>query len=123
MDTSYEIFKNDPSGVIWVESVGNPGKITERLKYLNAANPGEYFAYDLCQARIIARSSDEEPDMNHAYDLFKEGGHGERIWVETVVGLDHLQKRMLTLSSAAPGTYLIYDPTEAQFVEPFKKSA
>lgn len=41
----------------------------------------------------------------------------------TVIGLSHLEKRLLKLSSSTPGTYSIYDPTEQQFVQPFKKSA
>jgi hypothetical protein len=64
--TSCEIFKNDPAGAIWVETVRDPNTITERLKYLAEANSSEYFAYDLWNAKIIARSSAEEPDMSRA---------------------------------------------------------
>ena len=60
--------------------------------------------------------------MNRAYDLFKDDEAGKPSWVETVVGLDQLKKRLMKLSAVKPGKYLVYDPTEAKFVEPFTKS-
>ena len=61
--------------------------------------------------------------MTRSYDLFKEDEIGTPIWVETVIGLHDLKKRLMKLTALKPGRYRIYDPTEAQFVEPFKKSA
>ena len=61
--------------------------------------------------------------MRRAYDLFKDDKDGKPIWIETVIGLDQLKKRLMKLIALKPAQYLIYDPTEAQFVEPFKKSA
>ena len=57
------------------------------------------------------------------YDLFKQNEAGQAVFVETVVGLNGLKKRLMKLSSLKPGTYVIYDPTEGKFIEPFKKSA
>jgi len=61
--------------------------------------------------------------MSNAYDLFIENRAGEKAWVETVIGLHNLKKRLRNLSSISPGTYVIYDPTQATFIEPFKKSS
>jgi hypothetical protein len=61
--------------------------------------------------------------MSKSYDLFKEDEGGRRIFVETVIGLGQMKKLLVKLSVLNPRKYLIYDPTEAQFVEPFKKSA
>jgi hypothetical protein len=123
MDTSYEIFRDDPLGAVWVESVRDPDRITERLKHLSKANPGTYFAYDIGAAKIVARLCTGAAEGKNAYDLFKEEDNGERIWVETIVGLQNLKKRLKALSAMKPGTYLIYDPTEARFIKPFRKSA
>jgi hypothetical protein len=61
--------------------------------------------------------------MGDAYDLFRQNDNGEPVWVETVVSLPNLKKRLMKLSSTKPGIYLVYDPTEGKFIEPFKKSA
>ena len=62
--------------------------------------------------------------MVESYDLFKKDQNGDPIWVETVQGdLDQVKQRLSRLSSAKPGTYLIYDYQHSRFVEPFKKSA
>jgi hypothetical protein len=61
--------------------------------------------------------------MNKAYDLYKEDGSGTRVWVETVIGMHRLKQRLMKLTSLKPGRYSIYDPTQAQFVEPFKHPA
>ena len=61
--------------------------------------------------------------MSRAYNLFKEDENGAPIWVETVIGLDHVKERLEELARSQPGKYLIFNPTDAKFVEPFKKSA
>jgi hypothetical protein len=60
--------------------------------------------------------------MADTYDLFRKDEKDNSIWVETVIGLNQLKKRLKKLSSLKPGNYLIYDPTEAKFVEPFMES-
>ena len=63
-------------------------------------------------------------DRDKAYDLYKrDDEEGKNIWIETVIGLDDLKQRLEKLSSLKPGTYLVYDPTQAQFIEPFGESA
>ena len=61
--------------------------------------------------------------MSQAYDLYNENENGNRIFVETVIGLNQLKKLLIRLTASQPGKYLIYDPTRARFVEPFTKSA
>jgi hypothetical protein len=61
--------------------------------------------------------------MGDTYDLFKQDENGEPVWIETVVSLNNLKKRLMKLSSLKPGTYMVYDPTEREFIEPFKRSA
>jgi hypothetical protein len=64
-----------------------------------------------------------EMNMAKTYELFKDDESGKRSWVETVVGPDQLKKRLMKLTALKPATYLVYDPVEAKFVEPFTKSA
>ena len=144
MDVTYEIFKEQPEGPIWVEAVAGLQNINQRLVFLNETSPGEYFAYDSPEARVVAQiSSAPEPDssgnnakrkaiertitvvvtrkqMGDSYDLFKQNDVGEPDFVETVVCLKDLEKRLMEFSSFKPGTYLVYDPTSAKFIEPFK---
>ena len=61
--------------------------------------------------------------MGETYDLFRQNENGDPIWVETIVSLKSLKKRLMKLSSLKPGAYLVYDPTERKFNEPFKRSA
>jgi hypothetical protein len=61
--------------------------------------------------------------MQQAYDLFKQDGEKTPVWIETVIGVNNLKKRLMKLSSIKPGNYLVYDPTKAVFIEPFSKSA
>ena len=61
--------------------------------------------------------------MGDTFDVFRKDEGGAPIFVETVVGVHQLKKRLMKLSSLKPATYLVYDPTEAKFVEPFRKSA
>jgi hypothetical protein len=70
-----------------------------------------------------SRFTNQEANMSKSYDLFAEDEGGGRVFVETVIGLDRMKKTLLKLTALKPAKYLIYDPAESQFVEPFKKSA
>jgi hypothetical protein len=61
--------------------------------------------------------------MDRAFDLFSEDENGKPIFLVTAIGLDQVEDLLTKLTAARPGKYQIYDPTEAQFVVPFKKSA
>lgn len=61
--------------------------------------------------------------MSDAYDIFRKDGNGDPVWIETIVGRHQVKKRLMKLSSLKPGNYLVYDPTEQRFIEPFEKSA
>jgi hypothetical protein len=49
---SYDIFKDQPEGPIWVEAVNALSNVVERLRILNEQSPGHYFAYDVSAGRI-----------------------------------------------------------------------
>jgi hypothetical protein len=103
MGTSYEIFKNDPAGPTWVETISDLDKVTDRLKLLSDLNSCEYFAYDLWEAKIVARSPAAELSTTHAYDVFRRDKNGKRTWVETIIGLNDVEKHLLKLASTKPG--------------------
>lgn len=70
MDTTYDIFKTFHDAPIWVESVTGLEQTKKRLSSLNEASPGDYFAYDVHEARIVAELSREPKpnvDGNHRY--------------------------------------------------------
>jgi hypothetical protein len=62
-----------------------------------------------------------EPEAT--YDIFRKTSPQDATWVETVTGLEHAKKRLIKLASTSPGAYLLYDPRNAQFIEPFAESA
>ena len=59
------------------------------------------------------------------YDIFWKDSAGNPIWLETVSGLDRAKKRLISLRSATPGDYMIFDPASSSFLETIaqKKSA
>lgn len=57
------------------------------------------------------------------YDIFRKTSDQAATWVESVTGLEQAKKRMLRLASTTPGAYLLYDPRQAAFIEPFADSA
>jgi hypothetical protein len=61
--------------------------------------------------------------MGDAYDILMKDNNDDPVWVETVIGLHQVKKRLMKLSALKPANYLVYDPTEQRFIEPFRKSA
>ena len=57
------------------------------------------------------------------FDIFRKTSDKDAEWVEEVQGLWQLKKRLITLNSTVPGTYLVFDSTADKFVEPFAKCA
>ncbi|MGH9699977.1 MAG: hypothetical protein ACRD5R_05605 [Candidatus Acidiferrales bacterium] len=55
--------------------------------------------------------------MDLTYDIFKRLPDSTPLWVEAVVGLEEAAKRVESLSDAAGGAYLMYDPRIASFVD------
>jgi hypothetical protein len=45
MQSIFDIFRRFPSGPLWIESVEDLSAAKERLAYLAASTPGEYFIY------------------------------------------------------------------------------
>ena len=60
--------------------------------------------------------------MSQAYDLYKEDESGKRIFVETVIGLDQVEERLMTLAASKPGKYSVWNPAELRFVDLPKKA-
>jgi hypothetical protein len=67
MDTTYEIFKKVRSAPLWVESVTGLQQTKQRLTSLNQSSPGDYFAYDVHEARIVAELSAQEGQIENSY--------------------------------------------------------
>ena len=61
--------------------------------------------------------------MSGTYLIFKRDDTEALCFVEVVEGLEFVRKRLMQLTESQPGSYLVYDPTNARFEEPFKKSA
>jgi len=61
--------------------------------------------------------------MENEHDVFRQSESGDKVLVETVIGLDKTKALLEVLSSFKPGKYLIYDALQEKFIEPFKASA
>jgi hypothetical protein len=57
MDRTYEIFRDDPQGPLWLESVEGLDRAAKRLANISELKPGTYFAYDPRESRIVAKLS------------------------------------------------------------------
>jgi hypothetical protein len=60
MDSTYEIFKEEPQGPIWMETVVGLERASERLAALCKQKPATYFAYDAHKSQIVAKVSAEQ---------------------------------------------------------------
>ena len=58
--------------------------------------------------------------MSKTYILFQIDEDGTIVAVDKAIGLRQVKKRLMNLTALNRRQYLIYDPTEAKFVEPFK---
>jgi hypothetical protein len=61
--------------------------------------------------------------MDTTYDIFRKLSGEDAVWVETVENLQQAKKRLIALATSTPGAYLIFDPREHKFIEPFANSA
>jgi hypothetical protein len=59
MDPTYEIFRDDPRGPLWIESVMGLEQAAKRLVAIYKLKPATYFAYDARESRIVAKLSYE----------------------------------------------------------------
>lgn len=57
MGEIYDIFERCAAGAVWVESFVGLQGIAERLVHLNAERPGDYFAYSVHDAKVVAELS------------------------------------------------------------------
>lgn len=58
-----------------------------------------------------------------AYNIFRKTSDTPLAWVEAAGNLDEAKKRLISLASAEPGDYFIWDPVGHKFIEPLPKSA
>jgi hypothetical protein len=61
--------------------------------------------------------------VSKIYYIFQTDEDGTIVAVDKVIGLNQVNERLTKFTPLRPGKYLIYDPTESRFVEPFEKSA
>ncbi|HEX4002933.1 MAG TPA: hypothetical protein VHX36_09800 [Candidatus Acidoferrales bacterium] len=59
MDPTYEIFRDDSRGPLWIESVVGLAGVTDRLVAICRQTPASYFAFDTRESRIVAKISVE----------------------------------------------------------------
>ena len=57
------------------------------------------------------------------FDIFKRTSDKDAVWIEEVRGRWQLKKRLISLNSTVPGTYLVFDATADEFIEPFAECA
>jgi hypothetical protein len=57
------------------------------------------------------------------FDIFRRTSDKDAVWVEEVQGLRQVKKRLMSLKSTVPGTYLVFDATSDKFIEPFAECA
>ncbi len=51
-----------------------------------------------------------------SYDIFRRNGTGNPVWVEAVADLDTAKGRIIELSAAAPGQYVVFNQRSGQMV-------
>jgi hypothetical protein len=51
------------------------------------------------------------------YDIFKKTSNKDAVWLEAVQGLQEAKKRLLHHISTSTGEYLVFDATEAKFID------
>jgi hypothetical protein len=60
--------------------------------------------------------------MNLKYDIFKEIDNSV-VWVEAVEDIVAAKKRLINLSSTAPGDYKLWDSSRQEFINPMDECA
>jgi pyridoxine/pyridoxamine 5'-phosphate oxidase len=73
MDTTFEIFRDDPQGPLWIESVVGLERAAQRLANIYKLEPATYFAYDPRESRIVAKLSYESKAIGPTDSLRRKG--------------------------------------------------
>ena len=55
--------------------------------------------------------------IDRAYDIFKKTSSKDAVWLEAVQGLQQAKKCLLHYRSTSTGEYLVFDATEAKFID------
>ena len=56
-------------------------------------------------------------DTDRTYDIFKKTSGKDAVWLEAAQGLQQAKKRLLHYTSTSTGEYLVFDATEAKFID------
>jgi hypothetical protein len=56
-------------------------------------------------------------DIDRTYDIFKKTSNKDGVWLEAVHGLQQAKKRLLHYRSTSTGEYLVFDATDAKFID------
>jgi len=57
------------------------------------------------------------------YDIFRKRFDGSCEWVEAAEDIHQAKKRLISLASAEPANYLIWDSSLQRFIRPFEECA
>ena len=55
--------------------------------------------------------------VDRTYDIFKKTSIKDAVWLEAVQGLPQAKKRLLHYRSTSTAEYLVFDATEAKFID------
>jgi hypothetical protein len=55
--------------------------------------------------------------IDRTYDIFKKTSDKDAVWLEAVQGLPLAKKRLLHYRSTSTAEYLVFDTTEAKFID------
>ena len=55
--------------------------------------------------------------MTLRYDIFLKEGENGLMWMDAVEDICAARKRLVSLASAKPGEYRVWDPSRQQFVD------
>ena len=61
--------------------------------------------------------------MSSKYDIFVKIPETPLTWIESVEGIDEMQKRLISLAASKPGDHFIWDLLEHKFIEQIEEPA
>jgi hypothetical protein len=75
-------------------------------------------AWELCQYPAVNElKASVIMNIDRTYDIFRKTSNKDAVWLEAVQGLRQAKKRLLHYNSTSTGEYLVFDATEAKFID------